>query len=58
MVDSTVIRAHYHAAAAKGGFLKGSRDGFSISIRLRVNGVVFPMRTKIPLGQDSDYTDR
>ncbi|SMG57080.1 IS5 family transposase [Paracoccus sp. J56] len=60
MVDSTVIRAHHHAAGAKGGLRKrllavrevGSRPGSIYASTARPP----PMRTEITPGQDSDYT--
>lgn len=59
MIDSTVIRAHHHAAGAKGGAPKEalgrSRGGFTTKIHLRVNSAGLPTRAEITPAQDSDY---
>lgn len=55
-----VIRAHHHAAGAKGGVRKRLLAVREVASRprsiLRVNSAGLPMRTEITPGQDSDYT--
>lgn len=58
-VDSTVIRAHHHAAGAKGGLRKRlgcSKGGLSTKIHLWVDSAGLPMRIEIVPAQVSDYT--
>ncbi len=60
MVDSTIVRAHQHAAGSRKRApqegIGRSRGGVSTKIHLRVNGWGLPMRTDITPGQASDYT--
>ena len=70
MVDSTIVRAHQHAAGALekggGGAEKGgggfarqgvgrSRGGLTTQIHLRVNAWGLPMRADVTPGQTSDH---
>lgn len=59
MMDSTVIRAHQHAAGAKGSnaeaeALGRSRGGFSTKIHLSCNGVGEPLKIILTPGQNHD----
>ncbi|WP_232419362.1 IS5 family transposase [Paracoccus sp. N5] len=60
MVDSTVYRAHHHAAGAKGGLRKrllAVREAASRPRSISASTAqALPMRTEITPGQDSDYT--
>ena len=61
LVDSTVIRAHHHAAGARGGLLTRGSWPFESWVLDQdpssfVNGAGLPMRTEITPGQDPDYT--
>ncbi|MDO8360529.1 MAG: IS5 family transposase [Devosia sp.] len=59
MIDSTIVRAHQHAAGAKkaGAQDEGlgrSRGGFSTKIHLRTNGLGLPVAVVLTGGQVSD----
>jgi transposase len=59
MMDSTVIRAHQHAAGAKGSSAEAeslgrSRGGFSTKIHLSCNGVGEPLKIILTPGQNHD----
>ena len=58
-VDSTVVRAHQHAAGARGGTprqgIGRSRGGLTTKIHLRTNGWGLPMRTDVTPGRTSDH---
>jgi len=60
MIDSTIIRAHQHAAGAKkkagpqGEGLGRSRGGFSTKIHLRANGIGLPVAIVLTGGETSD----
>lgn len=60
MIDSTVIRAHQHAAGMNGGSedeaLGRSRGGFSTKIHLAVDSLGNPLTIKLSPGQDADIT--
>jgi transposase len=61
MVDSTVIRAHQHAAGAEGSSasaeaLGRSRGGFSTKIHVSCDGVGNPVKFILTPGQDHDIT--
>lgn len=59
MVDSTIVRAHQHAAGAQGGSARQgvgrSRGGLTTKIHLRVNAWGLPMRADVTPGQTSDH---
>ena len=59
IVDSTIVRAHQHAAGAKKGGLKirrigRSRGGLSTKIHLAVRGLGCPVRFTLTAGQKGD----
>ena len=60
MIDATVVRAHQHAAGAKGGQdsqdLGRSRGGFSTKIHAVVDAHGNPLEFDITAGQVSDFT--
>jgi transposase len=57
-VDSTVIRAHQHAAGARGGqaneALGRSRGGFTTKLHVRIEGKGRPMAVLLTAGQQHD----
>lgn len=58
MIDSSVVRAHQHAAGAKGGQLNQalgrSRGGFSTKIHAVVDALGYPVELKLTAGQMHD----
>lgn len=60
MLDSTVIRAHHHAAGMNGGgndqALGRSRGGFGTKIHLAVDSLGNPVSIHLSPGQDADIT--
>lgn len=60
MIDSTVIRAHHHAAGMNGGAddqaLGRSRGGFGTKIHLGVESLGLPLEIHLRPGQDADIT--
>jgi transposase len=60
MLDSTVIRAHHHAAGMNGGdddqALGRSRGGFGTKIHLAVDALGNPVSIHLSPGQDADST--
>ncbi|MEN5363247.1 IS5 family transposase [Brevundimonas intermedia] len=58
MIDSTIIRAHQHAAGAKKGDqdqgLGRSRGGFSTKIHIRSNALGLPLEVTLSGGQVAD----
>lgn len=61
LLDSTVIRAHQHAAGAKGSCadaeaLGRSRGGFSTKIHVACDGLGQPVKIILTPGQDHDVT--
>lgn len=61
MLDSTVIRAHQHAAGAEGSTpeaeaLGRSRGGFSTKIHVACDGLGKPVKIILTPGQDHDVT--
>lgn len=61
MIDSTIVRAHQHAAGARkiasgpeGEGLGRSRGGFSTKIHLRTNGLGLPVAVVLTGGEVSD----
>jgi len=60
MLDSTVIRAHIHAAGMNGGendqALGRSRGGFGTKIHLAVDSLGNPVSIHLSPGQDADVT--
>jgi transposase len=58
LVDSTIIRAHQHAAGGSGGQeeedLGRSRGGFSTKIHIAVNEVGAPVNITLSPGQEAD----
>ena len=60
MIDSTVIRAHHHAAGMNGGGddqdLGRSRGGFGTKIHLAVDSLGNPVSIHLSPGQDADST--
>lgn len=60
MLDSTVIRAHHHAAGMNGGeddqSLGRSRGGFGTKIHLAVDALGNPVSIHLSPGQDADST--
>jgi transposase len=60
MIDSTVIRAHHHAAGMNGGkdnqALGRSRGGFGTKIHLAVDSLGNPVSVELSPGQDADVT--
>jgi transposase len=60
MVDSTVIRAHHHAAGMNGGednqALGRSRSGFGTKIHLALDSLGNPVSIELSPGQDADVT--
>ena len=59
MIDSTIIRAHHHAAGAKGGLRSKvfgrSKGGFTTKIHLLANIRGLPIKAEISGGEVSDY---
>ncbi len=61
LLDSTIIRAHQHAAGAKGSTAKDealgrSRGGFSTKIHVACDGLGKPVKIILTPGQDHDVT--
>ncbi len=66
ILDSTVIRAHQHAAGARKGddgtggqadqALGRSRGGFGTKIHAAVSGLMLPVRILLTAGQEADVT--
>ena len=60
MIDSTVIRAHRHAAGMNGGdddqALGRSRGGFGTKLHLGVEALGLPLDVHLSPGQDADIT--
>src|SRR5438045_3416704 len=61
LLDSTIIRAHQHAAGAKGSCAEAealgrSRAGFSTKIHVACDGVGKPVKIILTPGQDHDVT--
>jgi transposase len=61
LLDSTVVRAHQHAAGAKGSCAEAealgrSRGGFGTKIHVACDGVGKPVRILLTPGQDHDIT--
>jgi transposase len=60
MIDSTVIRAHHHAACMNGGVddqaLGRSRGGFGTKIHMAVEALGHPVSIELSPGQDADVT--
>ena len=60
MIDSTVIRAHHHAAGMNGGDddqdLGRSRGGFGTKVHLSVDALGLPLEIHLSPGQDADIT--
>ena len=60
MLDSTVIRAHHHAAGMNGGdddqALGRSRGGFGTKVHLAVESLGLPVTIHLSPGQDADIT--
>jgi transposase len=61
MLDSTVIRAHQHAAGAEGSSAQAealgrSRGGFSTKIHVACDGLGKPVKIILTPGQDHDVT--
>ncbi len=61
MLDSTVIRAHQHAAGAENSSpeaeaLGRSRGGFSTKIHVACDGIGKPVKIILTPGQDHDVT--
>ncbi len=61
LLDSTIVRAHQHAAGAKGSCanaeaLGRSRGGFGTKIHVACDGVGKPVRIILTPGQDHDVT--
>lgn len=60
MIDSTVIRAHHHAAGMNGGdddqALGRSRGGFGTKLHLGVEALGLPLEIHLSPGQDADIT--
>ena len=60
MIDSTVIRAHHHAAGMNGGGddqdLGRSRGGFGTKLHLSVESLGLPLEIHLSPGQDADIT--
>ena len=58
MIDSTVIRAHHHAAGMNGGdedqCLGRSRGGFGTKVHLAVEALGLPLEIHLSPGQDAD----
>ena len=58
MIDATIIRAHRHAAGAKGGQknqgLGRSCGGFSSKIHAKVDSFGLPLQFEITAGQELD----
>lgn len=61
MIDSTIIRAHQHAAGAKGGqenqALESSRGGFSTRVHAVVDALGNPLRFRLTAGQSNDFPE-
>ena len=66
IIDSTIIRAHQHAAGARKGddgvggqqdqALGRSRGGFGTKIHAAVSGLMLPVRILLTAGQEADVT--
>lgn len=60
MIDSTVVRAHHHAAGMNGGAddqaLGRSRGGFSTKVHLAVESLGLPLEIHLSPGQAADIT--
>jgi len=60
MIDSTVIRAHHHAAGMNGGAddqaLGRSRGGFGTKLHLGVEALGLPLEIHLSPGQEADIT--
>lgn len=61
MLDSTIIRAHQHAAGAEGSSAEAealgrSRGGFSTKIHVACDGLGKPVKILLTPGQDHDVT--
>ena len=59
IIDSTIVRAHQHAAAQKGAqnqAIGRSRGGLTTKIHLAVRGVGCPIRLRLSPGQAHDIT--
>ena len=60
MIDSTVVRAHQHAAGMNGGAddqaLGRSRGGFGTKIHLAVDSLGNPVSVALSPGQDADVS--
>ena len=61
LLDSTIIRAHQHAAGAEGSTAKDealgrSRGGFSTKIHVACDGLGMPVKIILTPGQDHDVT--
>jgi IS5 family transposase len=61
LIDSTIIRAHQHAAGAEGSTAEDeawgrSRGGFSTTIHVAVDGLGNPVRIVLSPGQAGDIT--
>jgi transposase len=61
MMDSTIIRAHQHAAGAKGSCTEAealgrSRGGFSTKVHVACDGLGMPVKIILTPGQDHDVT--
>jgi hypothetical protein len=60
-IDSTIVRAHQHAASVKGesksGSLRRSRGGFSTKIHLRTNAMGYPLTFDVTGGEAHEVKD-
>ena len=60
LLDSTVLRAHQHAAGRRGGqqdeVLGRSRGGFSTKLHVAVEGLGNPAELHLSAGQEADVT--
>ena len=61
LLDSTIIRAHQHAAGARGSYAEAealgrSRGGFSTKIHIACDGLGKPVKIILTPGQDHDVT--
>ncbi len=60
MIDSTVVRAHHHAAGMNGGDddqdLGRSRGGFGTKVHLAADSLGLPLEIVLSPGQDADVT--
>lgn len=61
MIDSTVVRAHQHAAGQKRGQepqqFRRSKGGFSTKVHVAVDGLGNPVRFVLNPGQAADVTN-